>query len=201
MYSQNTEEDWHFVNENDGISVYTRHNDLSPIKEIRITLTVESSIEDLTKLLADVPLYKDWVYKCDESFLLKYVSDEEFHYYITMDFPFPFWDRDLAVHSTHWIDEKTGAYQSYSKVSSDSSYTNDEYVHITEFESHWAITPLENGQLYIDYKALSNPGGDIPIWLVNMAITKGPLETMTRFAKQVEIEKEKKTQKTSSADL
>ncbi|MFT6868213.1 MAG: hypothetical protein ACJA08_003063 [Cyclobacteriaceae bacterium] len=193
MYSQSAGEDWNFVNEDEGISVYTRHNELSAIKEIRIILTVETTMEDITELLANVPLYADWVYKCDDSFLLKHVSEEEFHYYITMDFPFPFWDRDLAVHSKHWIDPENGAYHSHSVTSTDSSYTNEEFVHITEFESHWHITPVGNGQLSIDYTALSNPGGDIPIWLVNMAITKGPLETMRRFARQVEIEKKKKS--------
>jgi hypothetical protein len=42
--------------------------------------------------------------------------------------------------------------------------------------------------MLIDYVALSDPGGDIPNWLVNFAISRGPAETMKRFIKLVEEE-------------
>ena len=47
---------------------------------------------------------------------------------------------------------------------------------------------MGNDNLQIEYKVLSNPGGDIPTWLVNLAITKGPTETMKQLIKMVEKE-------------
>lgn len=185
--SQNLNESgWKLVNEEDGIIVYTRTTENSPVKEIRIICTVKTTMERMVDFLSDVPLYADWVYKCDTAYQFSEVTSSEFSYYITLDFPFPFDNRDLAVHSHHRIDPTTGAYHSHSATDTLVAYSNDEYIHITEFESTWNIVPTTDGILLVDYQALSNPGGDIPAWLVNLVITKGPLETMRRFASMAE---------------
>jgi hypothetical protein len=177
---------WNLVNDEDGIEVFTRTSENSNVKEIRIICTVKTSMEQMTKFLSRVPLYTDWVYKCNSSLLLKQKSQSEFSYYITLDFPFPFDDRDLMVDSKHSLDPITGVYHSSSVVSKNTALPNDEFVHISEFESRWEITPQKQGMLLVDYTALSNPGGDIPVWLVNLAITKGPKETMKNFIRMVE---------------
>ena len=177
---------WDLVNEEDGIEVYTRTSELSNLKEIRIICTLKASMEHVINFLSEVPLYKDWAYKCSSSLLLNRVSQNEFSYYITLDFPFPFNDRDLFVDSKHSIDQNTGVYHSYSVASKNSADQNDEFVHISEFESSWEITPQKQGELLVDYKVISNPGGDIPVWLINLVITKGPKETMKKFIRMVE---------------
>lgn len=185
--AQDSEElSWDLVNEEDGIEVFTRTNEISNLKEIRIICTVKTSMEQLTDFLSEVQLYKDWTYKCSSSELLNRTSKNEFSYYITLDFPFPFEDRDLIVDSKHSIDPSTGVYHSYSLASTSSTNLNDDFIRISEFESRWEITPQEQGVLLVDYTALSNPGGDIPVWLVNLAITKGPKESMKSFIEMVE---------------
>lgn len=179
---------WDLVNSEDGIEVYTRTTESSSVKEIRILCLVKSSMETISNFLLDASLYSSWVYKCDSSRLIKKVNNNDFSYYITLDFPFPLDDRDLFVNSTNFIDPITGIYYARSIKDEPKSKQNDEYVHISEFESSWKINPLGNDNLQIEYKVLSNPGGDIPTWLVNLAITKGPTETMKQLIKMVEEE-------------
>lgn len=140
----------------------------------------------MNEFLSNASMYKEWVYKCDSSYQIEVLSPQDFRYYVTFDFPFPFDDRDLMVHSQHWIDSTDGVYHSISKAEKDTVLVSDGFVRINEFESTWDISPRPNGELFIDYKALSNPGGDIPTWLVNLFIAKGPLETMKRFRQSVE---------------
>lgn len=186
-YAQDIEKDnWKLVNEEDEIEVYTRAGENSSLKEIRITCTVKSTMKYMVDFLSDVPLYTDWVYKCDSSLLLNQASQSEFSYYITLDFPFPFEDRDLSVDSKHWIDPITGIFHSTSVASKNVVDPNDEFIHMSEFESTWKITPISQEELRIDYNALSNPGGNIPVWLINLAIAKGPTETMKRLIEMVE---------------
>jgi hypothetical protein len=179
---------WKSVNQENGIEVFTRVGKNSDVKEIRITCTVKANLEQVVNLLSDVPLYADWVYKCVSSIRLNTVSPNETNYYIVLNFPFPLQDRDLAVQSKHWFDSM-GGYHAYSVAKDDFIYKKDGYVHISEFKSTWDIIPKPNGEVFIDYKALSNPGGDLPIWLVNLAITKGPLETMKQFIHLVDRKK------------
>lgn len=182
------EPNWELVNSEDGIEVYTRTTASSSVKQIRIVCLVKSSMETITNFMLNASLYSSWVYKCDSSRLIKKVNNNEFSYYITINFPFPLDDRDLYVNSTNFIDPVTGIYYARSIKGEPESTQNNEYVHISEFESSWKISPLENGNLQIDYKVLSNPGGEIPTWLVNLAITKGPTETMKRLIYLVEKE-------------
>lgn len=177
---------WDLVEEDDGIEVFTRISDSSLIKEIRITVTVSSTIPIVSDLLGEVPLYTQWVYKCDSSKMLKRVSEHDFYYYVRSDFPFPFADRDLVVHSKQHIEEETGAYISHSFSAPAFIKENEDIIRITDFESSWHIKPVHGGLLFIDYQAKSSPGGEIPLWLVNLAITKGPLETMKGFLKSLE---------------
>jgi hypothetical protein len=179
---------WELVNSEDEIEVYTRTTASSSVKQIRIVCLVKSSMETITNFMLKASLYSSWVYKCDSSRLIEKVNNNEFSYYITLDFPFPFDDRDLYVKSTNFIDPTTGIYYARSLKGEPESTQNDEYVHISEFESSWKISPLGNGNLQIEYKVLSNPGGEIPTWLVNLAITKGPTETMKQLIKMVEKE-------------
>lgn len=177
---------WKQVGSENGIEVFTRTGENSAIKEIRISCIVNASLESVSNFLSDVASYSDWVYKCNSSRIIKRTSAGEFIYYITLDFPFPFVDRDLTIESKHWIDQNTGVYHSQSFAIKAQATQNEEYVHINEFESEWQITPLENSQLLVEYKSISNPGGDIPTFLVNMVISKGPKETMKEFIRLVE---------------
>jgi hypothetical protein len=188
VYGQEID-DWKLVNNGNGIEVYSRTAANSSIKEIRIACTVKASMESVTNFLSNVPLYSDWVYKCNKSSLIKKTSAGEFIYYITLDFPFPFADRDLTIESKHWIDQNTGIYHSQSYAFKALASQNEDYVHITEFASTWEITPIENGELLVEYKSISNPGGDIPVFLINMVIAKGPRETMKEFIRLIENKK------------
>jgi len=144
-------------------------------------------MERTVKFLADVPLYADWVYKCEQSEHLATTSENEFYYYITLNFPFPMMDRDLAVHSIHHIDS-LGIYRSHSTASLEYTSRDEDYIHITHFESTWIVTPQPSGELLIDYQAFSDPEGDIPVWLINLAIDQGPFHTMQRFLEHLERE-------------
>ncbi len=179
---------WELVNEENGIEVFTRLEQDSDFKEIRIICTVKTTMEHLLDILGDVSMYTDWVYKCDSASIIERGDESQLSYYITLDFPFPMANRDLAVDTYHSLDPFTGIYQSHSVAIVVPVNENDSYVHINEFESSWTITPLPSGDLHIDYQSRSNPGGDIPVWLVNLAIAKGPYETMKRFVELVEKE-------------
>ena len=82
--------------------------------------------------------------------------------------------------------DKEGTYYSRSVAASDIIAVNPDFVRITEFESLWEMKPIDDRNVHIEYRAKANPGGFIPTWLVNLVITKGPLETITKFTQMVE---------------
>jgi hypothetical protein len=173
--------DWTLIRQEEGMTVYSRDPDESDIKEIRVTFTVRSTMEKAIEVLADVPAYENWVYKCSHSESIKTINENEFYYYTVSDFPFPFEDRDLVIKSEHWMDDSNGSYHSHSVAVKDIVDEKEGIVRIPTFSSTWSIKPIENQQLQIEYQVNSSAGGIIPTWLVNLAVAKGPLETMIAF--------------------
>lgn len=167
------------------LKVYTRPNSDSGIKEIRIITDMDCSIETFVMALNDVNGFKDWVYKTNNARLLKRVSPTESYYYSEADMPFPTSNRDIVVHNKQKRD-KNGVVHSTSKVSKTTLVPKKKgIVRVTEFASSWTITPKGNKKVQINYQAKVNPGGSIPIWLVNMGISVGPIKTMEKLAKVV----------------
>lgn len=178
--------DWHLVRDESGIKVFSRKSNNSAIKEIHIKASTKAKLEEVSQLLSNVQLYNKWVYKCETSILIQKKSEEEFVYYVAIDFPFPMTDRDLVIHSKHQLDEN-GVYRSTSIASKVDMKENSDYIRIPEFVSKWIITPTENNQHLIEYYTYSNPGGDIPSWLINLAIDQGPYQTMKSFLSLLEV--------------
>jgi len=54
-------------------------------------------------------------------------------------------------------------------------------VRVTVFDSKWIFTPLPDGKVNIEYTVKTDPGGNIPIFLTNMFIDKGPVATMKKM--------------------
>lgn len=170
-------EDWNLIKQKDNIEVYTRYHDDSDFKEIRIITEFEAELDDFMGILNKAEDYTKWVYKCSEGKFLERLNEQEFIYYTVSDLPFPAVDRDLVIHSKQWKDEQ-GNIHSKSVGLQDYLPLNSAYVRIPFFESTWDIFPIGNGKIKVDYRAISHPGGFIPTWLVNMAITTGPVKTM-----------------------
>lgn len=170
---------WESVSKEGNIEVYTRKMAGEAYKEIRVEATFNGSLEKLQKALDTAESYKEWVYKCTVAKKLKTINEQEFYYYVESDLPFPVSNRDLIVHSKKRKDKNNIYYQS--KAVTEFMPSEKGIVRIEEYESSWKITPQAGGSMAIVYECKTNPGGALPAWLVNLAVTTGPLKTMQRL--------------------
>lgn len=178
---------WELVKEKGALKVYTRKNKDSDIKEIRITTNMRAPIENFVEALNDADSYKEWVYKCESSKLVKRISDSELYYQVETDFPFPMSDRDLVVQTVQRWDD-FGNFYSDSIARPDYKPKEKGVVRIDLFESHWRVTPKNDGSVDIDYNSRVDPAGSIPQWIVNLGLTVGPVKSMESFTEFVEEE-------------
>ena len=176
---------WELIKVNGPLRIYTRTSEGSDIKEIRMTTTMNAPINDFIDALNDADSYKEWVYKCESSKLVKKVSDSELYYQIETDFPFPLSDRDLVVRTVQKFDD-SGIFYSNSVACPDKQPKVKGVVRIELFESHWKVTPQKDGSVYIDYNSKVDPAGHIPQWIVNLGLTVGPIKSMESFTRFVE---------------
>lgn len=184
-FSGMAQKDWTRKSVKDGISVFTRTDEESGLKEIRVQCKVPATLSQMVALLLDVNAGKDWVYSTKSATLLKSVSPSELYYYSEVEMPWPLSNRDFIAHlivSQHPV----------SKVVTVDGPTvasfvpeKKDIVRVKRSSGRWVLTPLADNTIHVDYTLSVDPGGNIPVWLVNLFATKGPTETFRKLKKQI----------------
>lgn len=191
--SQPEEDGWKLKRNKGDIKVYVREVPGSRIKELRFTAQLETSLQAIAYLLTNVEGFEDWVYASVKSETIRQVSAQEVYYYTEMDFPWPFSNRDLVLHSKFWQDPHTLAIHSETTSAHWLMSEKPHIVRITLADLRWSFTPVAPGILQVDYYLKSDPGGMIPAWLINLAADQGPLQTIALMRKELAKEKYRHT--------
>lgn len=178
--------EWKLKKEVDNLKVYYRESEHSTINEIKVRYIAEASLSNIVAVLKDVPGFTGWIYSCAEARVLEQKSNKETIYYSRLDFPFPMSDRDFIAKSKLWQDATTK--EIFIKVIGDTDYlpAKKNIVRLPKLVVNWHIKPLTGKRVQIEYHILSDPGGSIPDWLVNLAIDKGPVNSMQAFKEMLD---------------
>ena len=176
--------DWVLRKEKNGIKVFTRKTMESKIKELRMTFQTEANLQSIISLLNDTDSYLDWIYRFKEATILNRISDNNSIYYGAVDFPWPLTDRDLVAESTTIQDPETRIVTVTTtaiKDFQDYMPEKDNLVRIIDHSNTWTFTPLDNGIVDVNYVLRSDPAGNIPTWVINMALDQGSTQSMEAF--------------------
>ena len=178
-FAQNDKE-WELYKTRKEIEVFKRKTD-EGFDAVRIKATIHSTMPTFLHVINDADNYTDWVYGCSESKLLLFEGDTV-EYSTLTDMPFPVWDRYLEVTSTQEI--KDGIWVAESTVREGAPEIKG-VVNIDYFLSKWVVRDKGN-KVLIDYEVSTEPGGSIPAWLYNLAVSRGPLKTMQSLKEVLE---------------
>jgi len=179
------EPSWNFVNEKPGLKIYTRTPENSQIKELRILVEMTGNMDTLMNIVNDASNFQSWVYKCAGSEKVSPPDGYTSAYAATTDFPFPMSDRELVAKTKQWIDDD-GKLHSHTICAADAIPEKRGVVRISSYEAMWIVEKIGNDKIHIDYTSAVDPGGNIPTWIINMAITSGPIKTFEKLMEQVE---------------
>lgn len=186
------ENPWKFVKETNGIKVYFRTVANSNLNEVKIQTTFNSNLSTIVEALRDVNAYREWVYKAAYSYTVKEFNAYEMEYYNKFNFPFPLDDRDVVIHSKIHQNQQTKVVTSVSYAKLDIVPESRNVVRIKDFYSKWTFS-AKNNLVYGEYIFKSNPGGNIPAWLINLSLDEGPTKTIQNFKQQLLLERYIKT--------
>ncbi len=196
-----TQNEWVLKKQGNGVTVYSRGVESSEIKELRAVTQLKTSMSSIIALLNDKESYPQWVYKCGKANTLKEVSEQEAICYQNVLAPWPLDNRDIVIHVKASQDAITKIVYQSSISKPDYIPRAEHHVRITLFNASWTLTPLKNGMVNCEYQLLFDPGGNIPIWMVNIAAVDGPYETTGNMRQMVMKEKYQKTHYTFIKEL
>ena len=180
-YAQTTE--WELVSKNESLNIYTRKSSESDIKEVKITGTLSCSQESIIEALNDIKEYKNWVYKCSDSYQIDTVEMNQYHYYSRTNMPSPFKDRDMVAYSIEWFD-KDMVWYSNSIACPYKIPEVKKVIRIKKYHSKWQVKAISPSVVEFEYFISLDTGGILPAWIINIGIILGPRNTIRDLEKR-----------------
>ncbi len=173
--------EWKEVRESDGIKAYVMKVPDLAQKRVKVEAVTESSLSALVSLMTDASRHKDWVYANVYAEVIEQQDDYNWVYYGRSDAPWPVSDRDVVtrVHMQQNQITKEIVFESVGEP--DYIDENEDFVRIPMLHAIWRFTPLGEGKVRVSFELLLDLGGNMPGWVINLASTKGPYNSLKDF--------------------
>jgi hypothetical protein len=189
-YANAQSKEWILTEEENGIKIYTRDSGIENLTEVKAELTVDVPVENCAAVFLDIGAYTEWIYSTIETEVLKVKSNRNIIYRTVLDMPWPADDRDAILDLNLSYDKSSNTLINKVDLATNYNYPSVvDIVRIPKLKTHWKIKEISTGKCQISYYIGSDPGGDIPGWIVELFVSTGPIESLTKFKEQVKLEK------------
>lgn len=169
---------WELQSNKNRIAVYTKSVDGYSVSAVKSVCTMNSSLSGMVALVLDVGSYKKWIYHCANARILKWISPTELIYYQETSVPWPADNRDFIGRLKLSQDNKTGIVTVTVENAPDYLPEKSGKVRLKKFTERIVIVPKGKNKSELSYEMMMDVGGNIPGWMVNLAITSGPYESL-----------------------
>ncbi|MGL4368217.1 MAG: START domain-containing protein [Spirochaetota bacterium] len=190
---------WNLIKDSDGIQVYNKEIDGSDIKEFKAVAVIDSPIEVIFEVMADVPAGTRWIDNCIENRIVKNIGDtvvakdkvySKNLVYSAIGAPFPVKNRDLVVETeTKWDINARSVFIGFHAAADPAVPVSSRFVRITELKGSWSFESIDNVRTRAVYQVKQNPGGYLPSFMVNYANKEIPYKTIMGLRKIAKDEK------------
>ena len=184
--SGRSQDNWKLKTDKDGINIFTRTFPDSKFKAIKVEVELDATLSQMVAVVLDVNTGAQWVYSTKSSVLLKQVSPSQLYYYSEVSIPWPAANRDFIAELRAVQDSHSRVVTIYGPVFPDYLPEKKDIVRVRRSEGKWVISPLGSRRIKVEYTLRVDPGGDLPAWLVNMFVTKGPYESFKKLKEQLQ---------------
>ncbi|MFC3195098.1 START domain-containing protein [Marinicella sediminis] len=163
---------WKLEIDRDGVQVYSKKDSGSSLLKYKTIRRVNYPLQQLVASIKDTTLQncKDWFPECISMETLKEWDPATLsHTHVwTMGFGEPLTPRDLVVEQKFTQDPVTKSALVEITAKPDLIPERDCCVRIPRMNNTWRYTPLENGEVEVEFVQDSDFGGMIPDFMMNM---------------------------------
>lgn len=185
LVSGMAQENWKPTGEKDGIKTYSQKRSGTKINAVKLEAVFQTTLSQLTAVIADVSAYDAWIFNSRSTRLLKLVSASELYYYSEVIFPWPAVNRDFVSHVIISQDPVTKEVSIIANNVRGWEPKNPKLVRIDYSEGSWQLIPLSNKEVRVIYTLQVDPGGDLPAWIINSFSSKGLIQTFKNLRTQL----------------
>ncbi len=174
------EGDWEELSDENGIRVWRRETDGSPIVALRGEAVIDAPLARVASVLDDTPRQVEWACNTVEAKVVRAISPTERIVYNLTHAPWPVADRDFVFHAVVTPDrkERTLTYELHSVEDKGMPPDEDKAVRGELIDSRYVLKELEGGKTRLTVTIQADPKGSVPKWVVNLAQKAWPRETI-----------------------
>lgn len=182
VFAAGKESGWQLKRKRAGIEAYLRDYPGTGLKEFRGVMYVKGvRLSSMVATFDDTASYTRWMHNCIESKLLKYYDVHERITYTVTRAPWPASGRDTVVHSRMSQNPDDLSVTIEITGRPDFIPRKKGLVRIPMMKAVWTFKPLESGEVMVSYQTVTDPGGPLPLWLLNLSVIDLPFYTMEKF--------------------
>lgn len=171
----------------DGIKVYTCDLENEKLKTLKAEfLILNTTLDELKQFLLQIGNYPTWQYNMVHAELIQKINDEEIKYRGEINAPWPLEDREIMMHLKVIHDSIYQRMQIEMNTYESSRLVKEGFIRVPLMQGHWNVWGTSYNSLEVEYTLRIDPGGTIPVWLVNLAMAEGPYITFKNLKKQLE---------------
>jgi hypothetical protein len=175
------EDNWELRRDESGITIYSRRSADGKLVELRVLCQFNATPAQVIKQLFDIDNYANWVYGNKRTGIIKKINEQDIIYFTEAHLPWPIQDRDLVIELTQ--SPATATTPLIVKAKSLPAYLplKKHFIRVPYSLATWRISPAPGNKSKIDYTFSLDPGGSIPVWLVNLNIATGPFKSFIKL--------------------
>lgn len=181
-----TEPEWVLIDQNDGVAVYRKEVEGSPVVAFKGEAELEATPEQVLWVLATNERRTEWVDLCAESRVLE--SRARYDQVIYQRFKLPWYlsDRDY-VYRARAVSRPDGRVELLLASCESDQAPATCGVRARLIASRYVLTPLEGGKrTRIAVEIHTDPMGMVPKWLVNLVQEEWPKKTLAGIRTQLQ---------------
>jgi hypothetical protein len=178
----------------DGIKVYIYSHKNSVFGTFKATTHIDASVDSVLAVVLDTKYSPQWIDALKKSFIIKKLNFTEQYHYQIFFIPFPFKNRDFILHSKLTHNPVTNAITI--SMSSAPNYCrdkkSDECNEVNQSDLVRVIKSIGTFKMEPDAKGTkitwiqhTDPGGNLPAWLVNQLVHQTPYLSFKNLAQTV----------------
>lgn len=180
---------WKNVRDRNDIQVYNRSIKGSDFKEFMAQTTLDAKLSTIIAVFNDTHAGVEWVENVDEMHTEKVISDSETITVTYSKAPWPVADRDAVVLNKTTQDPDTLVVTIEQEGIPDYLTLKDGVVRVKSLTSQWVFTPVSDSVTHVHYQVLTDPGGNLPAWLINLVSVSQPYNSLLGLKQMVKREK------------
>ena len=164
----------------DDLKVYTCSTAESKLKILKAEMTIENvTVKEFIDFLRNINNCVKWQYNTIEAASLEQ-RDGIIIYRTVIQAPWPVSNREMILELSSSFDSVKQELNVVSR-SIDFEYPkSDDLVRVPFALGKWKVVTIKNS-LKVEYFLQIDPGGSVPIWLLNLAMAEGPYNSLTNL--------------------